>query len=149
MERVIDANVFIHAAGLNLRFEEPVTVPEVVEELESRGASDRYDLSPVDVYQPSPEAVEEVEKEAEGKGEELSDADVQVLALALERGSVLVTDDYGVQNVASSLGVEYQEFRQEGIEEELEWNRVCSSCGAEVEGGRCDRCGGEPVKVSE
>lgn len=146
-EKAVDANVFIHAADMNLRFENAVTVPAVVDELESRDAEDRYELSSVDVYQPSEESVERVENEAEEKGEDLSEADLQLLALALDRDAVLVTDDYGVQNVASALGVEHEEFRQEGIEEEIDWKKVCESCGAEVEGARCERCGGEPKRV--
>lgn len=146
-EKVLDANVFVHAVGMDLPFVEAVTVPAVVDELQSRDAAGRYELSRVDVYQPSEESVERVEEAAAEKGEELSPADVRVLALALERGAVLVTDDYGLQNVASALEVDYEEFNQDGIEEELEWKRVCKSCGAEVEGNRCGRCGGEPKRV--
>lgn len=146
-EHVVDANVFIHATDLALQIEEPVTVPAVVEELESSAARQRYELEGVDVYAPAEEHVEQVEREAAELGEELSDADTAVLALALGRDAVLVTDDYGLQNVAASLGVAYEGFAKEEIEEQIAWTTVCASCGAAVEGDRCSRCGGEPERV--
>ncbi|MDY6774439.1 MAG: PIN domain-containing protein, partial [Candidatus Nanohaloarchaea archaeon] len=94
-EHVLDANVFIHYTGLNLGFEKAVTVPAVEEELESEEARKRYELSGVDIYRPGEEELERVREKAEELGEELSEADVQVLALARERGSPVVTDDYG------------------------------------------------------
>ncbi|MDY6769535.1 MAG: DNA-binding protein [Candidatus Nanohaloarchaea archaeon] len=148
-EHVLDTSVFIQDTGMRVdrRFDDPVTVPAVVEELESTAAADRYDLSTVDVYAPADDAVAAVRDAAGEKGEDLSDADVQVLALAREREAVAVTDDYGMQNVAETLDIAYEGFRQPEIDGEVDWERVCSSCGAAVDGERCGRCGGEAERV--
>ncbi|MFB6265727.1 MAG: NOB1 family endonuclease, partial [Candidatus Nanohaloarchaea archaeon] len=139
-EHVLDANVFIHSVGLSLDFENPVTVPAVVDELETREPGERFELGDVDVYSPGEDAVERVEEAAEELGESVSDADIRVLALALERGSTVVTDDYSVQNLASHLGLGYKGFAKEEIEEEIKWRRVCPGCGREGEEERCPRC---------
>ncbi|MCJ7479382.1 MAG: hypothetical protein MUP63_04365 [Candidatus Nanohaloarchaeota archaeon QJJ-7] len=146
-EKVLDANVFIHSTGLNMRFEEAVTVPSVKQELESEEARERYENSDIDAYRPGEENVMKVKERVEELGDELSTADIRVLALALERGSTVVSDDYGVQNVASSLDIEYEGFSQGNIDKEMEWKKICSRCGEEVEGGSCGRCGGEPERV--
>ncbi len=143
---VLDANVFIHAPSPP-RFGDAVTVPAVVEELESSDAQLNYGLEDVDVYSPGEEAVEEIREKAGEMGEDLSAADVQLLALALERDAVVVTDDYGVQNLASRLDIRYEPFLREGIEEEIEWMKVCEDCGEEVDGERCPVCGGDTRKV--
>ncbi|MDX1612568.1 MAG: heavy metal-binding domain-containing protein, partial [Candidatus Thermoplasmatota archaeon] len=56
--------------------------------------------------------------------------------------AVLVTDDYAVQNVASTLGVEVMPFAQEGIKETLTWEWYCPGCRNHVgdEKGRCPVC---------
>lgn len=146
-EHVIDANVFIHGSARELPFEEPVTVPAVTAELESREARTRFDVERVDVYAPSDAAVDRVRDTADDVGEELSEADVQVVALALDRDAVVVSDDYGVQNVARTLGVDVAAFRQEEIDDTVTWERVCRSCGAAVSGEQCQRCGGEAKRV--
>ncbi|MFB6166871.1 MAG: NOB1 family endonuclease, partial [Candidatus Nanohaloarchaea archaeon] len=130
-EYVLDANVFIHAVDLSLPFENPVTTPGVVEELESEEPGKRFEFGDVDVYQPSPDALDRVREEAERMGEDVSDIDVEVLALALERDATVVSDDYAVQNLASRLGIEYEGFAKDEIEDEdVEWRRVCRNCGA-------------------
>ncbi|MDY6766375.1 MAG: DNA-binding protein [Candidatus Nanohaloarchaea archaeon] len=147
VEYVLDANIFIHAAAHTVPFDDAATVPAVMDELESAEAGDRFDLSDVDVYQPDADSVERVEDVQDRLGEALSAADVQVLALALERDATVVTDDYGVQNVADALDVPYEGLEQDGIEEQIEWKRVCGSCGASVDGDRCGRCGGDSERV--
>ncbi|MDY6761743.1 MAG: DNA-binding protein [Candidatus Nanohaloarchaea archaeon] len=146
-EYALDANVFIHTAGRTVPFDDAVTVPAIVDELDSEEAHDRFDRSDVAVYQPGEEYVEQVRAAADQLGNDLSSADTQLLALAVDRGAVAVTDDYGVQNVAEALDIEYVAFDKEGIEEQIEWTTVCDSCGADMDGERCSRCGGEPRQV--
>jgi len=146
-EHVLDANVFIHAAAMTVPFDNAVTVPAVVDELDSDDARDRFDRSDVAVYEPGDGAVQQVEAREEQLGEDLTAADIQLLALALDRGSTVVTDDYGIQNVAEALGVDYVAFDQEGIDEQIRWTHVCESCGATVDGERCSRCGGKRKQV--
>jgi len=71
-------------------------------------------------------------REAAGKTGDLyrlSEADMGVLALSLECGAEIVSDDYGVQNVASSMGLKYHTTAKEGIKREYIWEKVCPGCG--------------------
>lgn len=144
---VIDANVFIHGSARELPFDDAATVPAVTAELESSSARTRYDVEAVPVYEPSGDAVAAVRDAADDLEEDLSDADVQVLALALDRSATVVSDDYGVQNAAAALGIDYEGFAKEEITEEVEWTRVCEDCGREVDGDRCPTCGGAAKRV--
>ncbi len=63
----------------------------------------------------------------------LSEADLQVLALALElkgRGlnPVIVTDDYSIQNVANKIGVEFTSLMTFGIKFRFKWILYCPAC---------------------
>lgn len=150
---VLDANVFIHGASRRLQdaFTDPVTVPAVTAELESRDAGRRFDVEDIPVYEPAAEAVEQVAATAADIGEDLSETDVQVLALALERDGVVVSDDYGVQNIAAALDIAYEGFLQDEITEQIQWQYRCTNCGntvsTDLEG--CPVCGGELKKVPE
>lgn len=148
---VLDANVFIHGASRQLpeEFTNPVTVPAVTEELRSRSAGQRFDVEDVAVYEPGEDSIETVETTAEEVGEDLSRTDIRVIALALEREAVLVSDDYGVQNVASVLEVEYTGFLKDEITETITWQYKCEECGEIVEREKtaCPVCGGELKKV--
>jgi len=143
---VLDANVFIHGASRRLQdaFTTPVTVPAVTAELESRDAGRRLDVDAIPVYEPAPEYVQRITAQVESLMEDLSETDVQVLALALERDAVVVSDDYGVQNVAASMDIDYEGFLQEEITEQIQWQYRCTNCGETVdeEMESCPTCGG-------
>jgi UPF0271 protein len=56
------------------------------------------------------------------------------LALALEfkgkgKDVILATDDYGIQNIASALSINYASIAERGIKKILAWNYVCTGCG--------------------
>jgi len=63
----------------------------------------------------------------------LSEADLQVLALALElKGGglspVIVTDDYSIQNVANKIDVEFTSLMTFGIKFRFKWILYCPAC---------------------
>jgi UPF0271 protein len=63
----------------------------------------------------------------------LSEADLQVLALALElkgRGlsPLIVTDDYSIQNVANKIDVEFTSLMTFGIKFRFKWILYCPAC---------------------
>jgi UPF0271 protein len=85
---------------------------------------------------PEEKSVQQVRKKAESLGEEeaLSEADITILALALElktksENVLLTTDDYGIQNVATALSINYTSISERGIKKVLAWNYVCTGCG--------------------
>ena len=63
----------------------------------------------------------------------LSEADLQVLALALElkRAGLhpfIVTDDYSIQNVANQIGVNFTSLMTYGIRFRFNWILYCPAC---------------------
>jgi UPF0271 protein len=80
----------------------------------------------------------------------LSDADLQVLALALELKTqgyspLIVTDDYSIQNVANQMGIDFTSLATFGIRFRLSWVRYCPACHkkfpADYKSRTCDVCG--------
>ncbi len=147
---VIDAAIFIQ--GIDV---EGATSPEVVEEVkdpESRlFLEGLISAGKVRVLVPSRESIEIVRDAAKNTGElgELSKADLEVLALAYELKGVLFTDDYNLQNIAKTLGLEFKTLKR-GIKRLIRWNYVCVGCGKRFEEmppeGVCPDCG-SPVRL--
>jgi UPF0271 protein len=80
--------------------------------------------------------------------EELSSTDIDILAKALEYkgNSVLLTDDYAVQNVAKVLGLEVKPVAQKKIKDVLVWQKQCTGCRKKFDSGDiCPVCG-SPLK---
>ena len=85
----------------------------------------------------------------------LSSVDFDLLALAVERGSVLVTDDYRLQNLCELAGIAWSSVTTEGIRSMWSWQLRCSGCRSIVDTpdspspdknlGNCRECGSELV----
>ena len=82
----------------------------------------------------------------------LSEADMQVLALALELKStgldpLIVTDDYSIQNVANQIGVNFTSLMTYGIRFRFNWILYCPACHRKYPSGykfkSCEICGTE------
>jgi UPF0271 protein len=80
----------------------------------------------------------------------LSEADIQVLALALQlraRGytPLIATDDYSIQNVAKQAQIEFAPLATFGIRRRLEWMRYCPAChktySNNYRSSKCEICG--------
>lgn len=87
------------------------------------------------IQDPSKESIAKIKAISENTGDidRLSDADKQILALALdvskENEAVILTDDYSIQNVACSLGIKCESISQRGITKNFKWAHKCSGCG--------------------
>ncbi len=81
----------------------------------------------------------------------LSDADIDVLALALQEKATIISDDFHVQNVAEELGINYEGVT-ERIREKRMYVKKCINCGRvyppTYRGKRCKVCGGKLVYFS-
>ncbi len=77
----------------------------------------------------------------------LSDADRSLLALALDRKAVLVTDDHTMLDLALRLGIATQTVASEGIAGTKDWQPRCLGCGrwfdAPPKRDECPICGSE------
>ncbi|WP_342303660.1 DNA-binding protein [Methanolobus sp. ZRKC5] len=144
---IADSAVFIMGVGI-----EPhriITIPSVINELKSNEASMRFELAresgarvemPEDSFRKSVLDIANKTRDCE----ELSATDIDILAKALEyKGvSVLLTDDYAVQNVAKVLGIEVKPVAQKKIKDVLVWQKECVGCRKRFDSGEvCPVCG--------
>ncbi len=138
---------------------ESYTVPEVVKEARGLTASALIGVSltrhSLRVWDASAANVDRVEEELRKLGGRLSQTDVRVIALALDLSSggqdpTILTDDYGIQNLARVLNLRYSPIMTKGIRSVFEWKKACSGCGKECagEGDICPVCGSKLVRVA-
>lgn len=101
----------------------------------------------VQLQKPSSASLEKVRQQTSKTNDKLSEADQQAVALALDLGAVLVSDDYAVQNVAAFLGVRFMPLSKPGIKKKRIWGWKCSTCGRWLDSTSCGICGGKAVRA--
>ncbi|MFB6203012.1 MAG: NOB1 family endonuclease [Candidatus Nanohaloarchaea archaeon] len=144
MPPVIDTNVILHGRA-NYSFDRALTVPGVMEELESSGGKLRADQIDLDVITPSDRSLEKIREKADEIEADVSETDMEVLALAMDRGGKLLTDDLELQNLALHLGIDFDGHLEDRIEEKREWKTVCGNCGKDISETPCPRCGSDDL----
>ena len=112
---------------------------------------------------PSPESLRRVEQASKGIGEShiLSLTDKQILALALDlktegKETMIVTEDYSIQNMSQKLEITFQARGTRGIRKEIHWIIYCPGCKKlliersgytvlqnQLKNGNCPTCGKE------
>ncbi|MGI0037624.1 MAG: NOB1 family endonuclease [Nitrososphaera sp.] len=98
------------------------------------------------IQDPDKSQVEKVLRAAAKTGDRraLSEADISILALALQLTRTLVTDDYAIANVAAVLGAEVKPATGgKEIQETRRWIYYCSGCSRTFKGSEkeCPLCG--------
>jgi UPF0271 protein len=149
MIHIADASLFI----IRKRLEGSViTVPSVVEELHDEKSRTIMELMNVRVEPPLLSFKKKVKTKAgiTRDSEELSGTDIDILAKALEYSereeTVLVTDDFAVQNTAIQLGIKVMPAGQRKIKDVLIWEKQCIGCKRRFpQGDECPVCG-SPMK---
>ena len=109
------------------------TTPSVLDEIRL-GKIARYtgfSSDTMDILAPGKESLAAAREAAEATGDlhELSSTDLDVIALCLDLGGILVTDDYAMQNVASRLGLEFMGADLKSIDRDIRWQYRCTGCG--------------------
>ena len=156
---VLDTSAFLAGFDPFSLGDEQVTVPKVEEEiLRNSMIKMRFQTAvesgKVKVKAPTEEFTKEAKASASKVGDsfKLSEADMQLLALALELKAQgytpqIVTDDYSIQNVATQLDMEFLALATFGIKRLLEWIRYCPACHrqypADCKFKECQVCGTE------
>lgn len=113
---------------------ELLTVKEVLEEAKATLTKLKTEAAlageRIRVDEPSKASVKNVVEASAKTGDILSAADIKLLALALDHKDhgVLMTDDYAIQNVASSLGIRYRGVAMPGIKLRFRWRNYCPIC---------------------
>jgi UPF0271 protein len=156
---VLDTSAFLAGYDPFAHSEEQVTVPKVEEEiLRNSMIKMRFETAvesgKVKVRAPTKESSNAAKTSANKVGDsfKLSEADMQLLALALELKEEgftpqIVTDDYSIQNVATKMGIGFSALATFGIKRLLEWIRYCPACHKEypanTKSKECQICGTE------
>ena len=137
---VLDASAFIAGFDPLSIDDEQYSVPEVRRELVSNSLPwvrfrTAVDSRRLKVEVPGSRSLKRVKEASKRVGDILflSDADLQVLALALELkdkgyNPQIVTDDYSIQNVADQLEIEFAPLMTFGIRFRLQWIIYCPAC---------------------
>jgi UPF0271 protein len=146
---VLDTSALYYGKDLPSGFALVIS-PGVVRELEREGMKERLDLlleTRIKVLSPSKRSLATVlaESEKTGDSRRLSSTDKEILALALDLGYQLVTDDYSIQNLAEVLGIPYKGLEQKGIKKVIHWRFRCLGCGKTFDSdiAECDICGSQ------
>jgi len=137
---VLDTSAFIAGFDPLAVPEKQYTVPEVKKELIAgsmpwmrfNAAIENRKLT---VKNPKSSVLQEIQEASRKVGDMryLSEADLQILALALElkgRGlsPLIITDDYSIQNVANKIDVEFTSLLTFGIKFRFKWILYCPAC---------------------
>ncbi len=150
MIHIADASLFIIRKRLEGNI---VTVPSVVRELRDENSRTTLELMNVRI-EPVLQSYKKKVKTKAGAtrdSEELSDTDIDILAKALEYSerdeTVLVSDDFAVQNTAIQLGIKVMPAGQRKIKDVLMWEKQCIGCKRRFpEGDECPVCGSQMKK---
>ena len=129
-----------------------VTVPSVLDEIRDEESRTIMELMNVRIEPVLQSFIREVTSKArETKdSDELSRTDLDLLAKALEytrnEKTILVTDDYALQNTAIQLGIKVIPAGQKIIKDVLLWEKFCIGCKRRFPtGDACPVCG-TPLK---
>lgn len=149
MRVVLDTSAIIYLNDFR-KFDEILTVQEVIDEVKDRISEMKLSGLIFKVAEPSIAVIEEIKKTAKETGDlkKLSPTDMKVLALAKENNLVIISDDRNIQNVAEKLKIKYLSLFSTRITKLLTWKNFCKNCEKIYEkGSYCEVCGGRLVRV--
>lgn len=152
VSRILDATSFY--AGIPFSSPEvSYTTPQVFDEIKHIKKSQDAITALVDtgrlrVVEPEEKFVQMVLKKSQETGDyqQLSDGDVSVLALCLQLGGELLTDDFAASNVAKHMGLKVLPIMTRGAEKR-NWTYFCPGCSASFSKlSVCPTCGSRLVR---
>ncbi len=146
---VLDAGVFIN--NLSYLFEDKlsITTPLVEEEVKTSKAKmdfHRFSLQGLNIVMPSKESIDKAKELVNKTKHKISLTDLTLLALCMEykqkgKEVVLVTDDYSLQDLASSQNIEIEGITRNPTTKKYRWKRICIACNKETPHEICEICG--------
>jgi UPF0271 protein len=137
---VLDTSAFIAGFDPMLVPEKQYTVPAVKNELNIESMpwtrfNTAIENNKVTILKPKDSFLKEILEASKRVGDMryLSEADLQVLALAMELKRndavpLIVTDDYSIQNVANKIDIAFTPLMTFGIKFRFKWILYCPAC---------------------
>ncbi len=145
MKAVLDASFFFYEIETEGDIYTTPSVCDELKDIRSKGRFEKFCATGLRVVSPGREYRERVSEVAKKTGDAgvISETDRDLLALALELGGVLHTDDFAIQNVAGKLGIEITPLQQRRARQ-IAWKYRCRGCGKYFDhDGECPICGSE------
>ena len=149
MIHIADSSLFIIGKRIEGNI---ITVPSVIDEIRDERSRTILELMNARIEPPLQIFIKEVTAKARANrdSEELSKTDIDLLAKALEytrnEDTILITDDYAVQNTAIQLGIKVMPAGQKKIRDVILWEKFCIGCKRRFpQGEDCPVCG-TPLK---
>jgi len=127
------------------------TTQAVIDECSDQASSARilvYREKGLQVREPEKRSVNEVMSVSEETGDigKLSKTDIGLLALALEHGARICSDDFAIRNVAMALGIGIEPMMQRQIRY-IKWKFRCKGCARLYDKAMvCPVCGAEVTR---
>lgn len=148
VSRIVDATAFYSGIPFSST-EKNFTTPAIFEEIKHIKKNHDairvlVDTNRLEVIEPEAEYVKKVSLVAKETGDRtnLSNGDLSVLALSLQLGLELVTDDFAISNTAKHLKIKVNPVMTKGISYTATWQYYCSGCDMSfAETLECPRCG--------
>jgi len=137
---IVDTSAILSGKELNFKDAIILTTQSVSDELKP-GGKDYLKFQflkekGLTINIPSDESVNRIKKISEQTGDifRLSKTDIDILALALDnqkisKNTIIITDDYSIQNVADHINIKYFNISQFGIKKRFKWVFRCRGCG--------------------
>jgi UPF0271 protein len=153
--RILDATSFY--AGIPFSSQEhSFTTPLVFEEIKHikknhDAVQTLIDLGRLRIVEPEQKNIDSILEKAKNTGDllNLSKEDVSVLALCIQLGGELVTDDYTVSNVAKHMNLRVIPIMTKGISKIMDSVYFCPACSKTFEKiSECPICGSKLKKKS-
>jgi endoribonuclease Nob1 len=132
----VDAGAFYTGLVFQSSASRYCTTETVFEEVKhikkSQGAIEvLLESNSLQILNPDKKSIEKVFSAARRTGDypRLSEADISIIALALQLEVPLITDDYAVANVATIMKIPIKSLATRGITHTRKWITYCSACG--------------------
>ncbi len=145
--KILDASAIIHGYNPLFYNDDYYITPEVLEEIETNKIiiDQAINIGKVKIKSPKKEFIDKVIKTVKDLGEELSEADIKTIALALELDGEVISDDFGIHNVSKKLNVKVRGIYY-NTDKKIIWRKVCIGCKKKYPidyEGECEVCGSE------
>jgi len=138
---IIDTSAILSGKSINLDNAIMITTSGVCDELQPGGRD--YQIfqflieKGLTIHYPSKKSIDKIRNISNETGDvdRLSEADVEVLSLALDintdsnKEAIILTDDYSIQNIAHTLNIKFESISQRGITKKFIWSHRCLGCG--------------------
>jgi UPF0271 protein len=161
---IFDTNIFLTGIDFNVIEAEIYTSPLIIEEVQDNRYAEKnrniinkiqasIETKKLKVKLPKYKYIDKINQISKKTGDfkALSDADREILALALElmeksiKSVKMYSNDYSIENVCSELTIPFSPLYKNGIESRIIWEIYCPQCRkihqAEDLNRVCENCG--------